>query len=158
VTTYVLACIRRFHHQADTLDYLRPAQQYTCIVATGIAKLIEGIAEQSVERNWIENKAQFAMPVPDIREFRTPSGKQRQTFHQIIQTGHGSERVIDSRRYGPNGHFSQLVHGIFYIPGRCARVSSREGVLILYPPHYSTRSASPNECNQVSASCSDICE
>jgi hypothetical protein len=40
-----------------------------------MVKHIEGSAELSVESNGIENKAQFVMPVIDIRAFRTPSGK-----------------------------------------------------------------------------------
>jgi hypothetical protein len=136
MTMQVLACIRRFHFHADTLDYVRHVLRYTCIVAPGIAKLIKGSAEQSFGSNGIENKAQCAMPVMDIRASRTPSGKQRQTIPHTLQAGHGSERVIDSRRHGPDSHFRQLIHGIFDIPGRCARVFKREGDLILYTPPY----------------------
>ena len=87
------------------------------------------------------------MAVIDIRAYRTPSGKQRQTITNIIQACHGSERVIDRRRHGPDGHFSKLVNGIFDILGGCALVSKMEGVSDFFIQVVINPIGGPDQCN-----------
>ena len=87
------------------------------------------------------------MAVIDIRAYRALSDKQRQTLTNIIQAGHGGERIIDSRRHGPDGHFSRLVNGIFDILGRCALVSKMEGVSDFVIQVVINPIGGPNLCN-----------
>jgi hypothetical protein len=53
VTKQLLAVLRRFRLLADRLDYCEHVQQDTGIVATGMAKHIEGGAKQFIEGNWL---------------------------------------------------------------------------------------------------------
>jgi len=57
VTKQLLAILRRFRLLADRIDHLEHVQQDTGIVATGMAKHIEGSAEQCIEGHRLEHKA-----------------------------------------------------------------------------------------------------
>ena len=57
VTKQLLARLRRFRLLADRIDHLEHVQQDTGIVATGMAKHIEGGAEQFIEGHRLEHQA-----------------------------------------------------------------------------------------------------
>ena len=87
------------------------------------------------------------MTIRDIGVNCALSGEQRQTITNIVQTGHGSERIIDCGRHGPDGNFSKLINGIFDILGRCALVSKMEGVSDFVIQVVINPIGRPNLCN-----------
>ena len=87
------------------------------------------------------------MTIRDIGVNCALSGKQRQTITNIVQTGHGSERIIDCGRHGPDGNLSKLINSIFDILGRCALVSKMEGVSDFVIHVVINPISRPNLCN-----------
>ena len=97
VTKQLLEILRRFRLLADRIDHREHVQQDTGIVATGMAKHIEGSAEQLIEGNRLDHQAKPAFPVVVMGAFLTLPDEQRQAIPRVIQARHRGEGVIDRR-------------------------------------------------------------
>ena len=132
VTKQLLAILRRFRILADRIDHCEHVQQHTGIVATCMAKHIEGGAEQFIEGNRLEHKAKPTIPVVVMGAFLTLPDEQRQAIPHVIQARHRGEGVVDRRRHGSDSHFDELVDSVFDVLSGHALVSNLEGMANLF--------------------------
>ena len=78
---------------------------------------IEGSAQQLVKGGRLQDQAQPVIPVVVVGTLPALLDKQTQAFAEMIQAGHGRERIIDRRRHGKPFHSIGYREIVLYLKG-----------------------------------------